>query len=202
MAITCQPLTQDGQSRALMLRIFAQFISKETRLNCHWLEIGQAPISSSKIHQTSPNRVVTPKKVENQNYWIFLDRSLEIVCFFRGYEQLSSSIGREVMIGQIQCQNSGFVVLTGQTIRFSLKCAKTGSYACVYLWNVISTWAKMVADTLLNTQRMIYHTAKKKDLQNEFHEKQTQTIRMTNEKSLYLAVFAYKLKPVSGDHQE
>jgi len=60
----------------------------------------------------------------------------------------------------------------------------------------------MVADTLLNTQRMIYHTAKKKDLQNEFHEKQTQTIRMTNEKSLYLAVFAYKLKPVSGDHQE
>jgi len=33
----------------------------------------------------------------------------------------------------------------------------------------------LTADTLLNAQRMIYHTAKKGTLINEFHKKTTQT---------------------------
>jgi len=34
-------------------------------------------------------------------------------CFVRWFEQLSSSIGRQVMTGQSQSQYSGFAVLKG-----------------------------------------------------------------------------------------
>jgi len=33
-------------------------------------------------------------------------------CFFRGFDQLSSSIGRQIMTGQSQSQYSGVAVLT------------------------------------------------------------------------------------------
>jgi len=38
--------------------------------------------------------------------------------FFRVFEQLSSSIGRQVMTGQSQSQYSGFAVLTGAVSKF------------------------------------------------------------------------------------
>jgi len=43
----------------------------------------------------------------------------------------------------------------------------------------------LAADTLLNAQRMIYHTAEKRSSKNEFHEKQTQTSFRTTTRITY-----------------
>jgi len=43
----------------------------------------------------------------------------------------------------------------------------------------------LAGDTLFNAQRMICHTAKKRTLKNEFHEKQTQTSFKTTSRITY-----------------
>ena len=54
-------------------------------------------------------------------------------CFFRGFEQLSSSIGRQIMTEQSQSQYSGFAVLAGKTFLFFNKMCQKLEIAPVHI---------------------------------------------------------------------
>ena len=53
----------------------------------------QALMMSSKITLTCHICVVTPKKVQTQHFPFFFNWSYKTLCTFRGFEQLSNSIG-------------------------------------------------------------------------------------------------------------
>ena len=91
-ATTCQTLTLDGQSRALKTRIISYFtLNKTSKLPLilffrRWI----------RIHKF----LNFPKSWRYTNKSYFLRPNLKYYCFSRGFEQLSSSIGRKVMTGR------------------------------------------------------------------------------------------------------
>jgi len=63
---------------------------------------------------------------------IFLNRTEEAFCFFRGFGQLSSSIGRQGMTGQSQSHKTGCANLKGTTSRLSTLWTRQKSVLTVY----------------------------------------------------------------------
>jgi len=105
---------------------------------------------SSKNPLASVSRDVTPKNVQIQNCPNLKKSNYEIFCFFRGFEQLSCSISRQVVTGQIQ----DFAVQG--------KSPSCWSYRdeTVYIENVVLTTARLPqARVSSHLVRMVHRTS-------------------------------------------